>query len=83
MGWWKPQGTSEVVGDVPLDLLAGAVNRVVDEYRAEFERSPTRAEWEALLRIVLENPDAQPPRLNEPGQVVAVRIETDVGENPS
>lgn len=53
MGWWHVQGTKDMVGDIPLDALGDAVRIVLKEYRAAFGRRPTKAEWEALLRIKL------------------------------
>jgi hypothetical protein len=55
MGWWKVKGTDHLVGDVPLDALGDAVGSVVAEYQTEFGRRPTKAEWEALLRLVFGN----------------------------
>lgn len=55
MGWWKAQGTKDIIGDIPLDALGDAVRVVVAEYQSSFNRKPTKAEWEALLRVVLGN----------------------------
>jgi hypothetical protein len=61
MGWWKVQGTDATIGDGPLDALGGAVRSVVEAYQAAFNRTPTPAEWEALLTVVLgaDEPDPQ------------------------
>lgn len=53
MGWWKVENTHDIVGDLPLDALAAAVQEVVVMYEASFKRRPTKAEWEALLLGVL------------------------------
>ena len=55
MGWWKVQGTETLIGDLPLDALGRAVSDVAASYQAAFDRKPTKAEWEALLRAVLGN----------------------------
>lgn len=62
MGWWKVEGTQNVIGDGPLDVLTDAMAEVVVQYRLEFNRRPSRAEWEALLTAVLgeEEPEARP-----------------------
>lgn len=62
MGWWKVEGTEDVIGDGPLDNLTEAVGQVVSEYRASFGRRPTPTEWEALLEAVLgaDQPDERP-----------------------
>jgi hypothetical protein len=62
MGWWKVEGTQDVIGDGPLDALTDAMAEIVSQYRVEFNRRPTRAEWEALLTAVLgeEEPEARP-----------------------
>ncbi len=61
MGWWKVEGTQNVIGDGPLDTLGGAVLEVVAAYEAAFARRPTRREWEAMLLGVLgaEEPEAR------------------------
>jgi hypothetical protein len=61
MGWWKVEGTENMIGDMPLDILGGAVAEVVSAYRATFNRRPSRAEWEALLVAVLgaEEPESR------------------------
>lgn len=53
MGWWKVQGTENVLGDGPLDILGAAVAEVAKEYQASFKRRPTKAEWEILLTEAL------------------------------
>lgn len=49
MGWWKVQGTEDIIGDGPLDILGSAVAEVVAEYEAMHHRKPKKAEWEAVL----------------------------------
>lgn len=53
MGWWKVEGTQNLIGDAPLDTLSAAVCRVVADYQSSFGRLPTKAEWETLLEAVL------------------------------
>jgi hypothetical protein len=53
MGWWKVATSDAVIGDLPLDAIGAAVSRVLAEYQQAFQRRPTKAEWEALLRAVL------------------------------
>jgi hypothetical protein len=53
MGWWKVEGTNNLIGDSPLDALGGAVDTVVREYQRAHGRRPTKKEWEALLYTVL------------------------------
>lgn len=75
MGWWKVEGTNNMIGDTPLDLLGEAVMGVVSGYEAAFKRRPTKTEWEALLVAVLggEEPDQ---RVLDRGIVKSVGIET-------
>jgi len=76
MGWWKVEGTQNVVGDGPLDTLGEAVREIVGAYEAEFKRRPSRAEWEALLLGALgaEEPKA---RVLDEGVVKKVRLDAD------
>ena len=53
MGWWKVQGTEQLIGDLPLDEIGGAASRVVAEYERALGRRPTSAEWQALLETVM------------------------------
>ena len=59
MGWWKIQGTEHLLGDIPLDAIGGAVDRVVEEYQRSFGRKPTIAEWCHLLGAVMSSEDPQ------------------------
>jgi hypothetical protein len=74
MGWWKVEGTQNVIGDTPLDTLGDAIANVVAEYEAAFNRKPTRAEWEALLVAALgaDEPEA---RASDEGIARRVNIE--------
>lgn len=74
MGWWKVEGTQDVIGDGVLDTLGGAVREIVEAYEAAFKRRPTRAEWEALLLGVLgaEEPEA---RVIDEGLIRKVRLD--------
>lgn len=62
MGWWKVEDTDSVIGDLPLDALGRAMREVLHEYQMEFDRHPTKSEWEALLTSVLgeEEPETRP-----------------------
>jgi hypothetical protein len=42
VGWWKIEGTANVIGDEPLDVLSGAVAGVVAKYQTAFGRCPTK-----------------------------------------
>ena len=53
MGWWKVEGTENLVGDLPMESLGAAVDEIVSMYRSEFGRPPTREEWQSLLLAVL------------------------------
>ena len=55
MGWWKTQGTEQMVGDMPLDVLGRAARGVVAQYQTAFGRLPTKAEWETLLGLIFAN----------------------------
>ncbi|MBK8999539.1 MAG: hypothetical protein IPM35_27780 [Myxococcales bacterium] len=54
MGWWKVEGTSDVVGDDVLSLLRTAALEVNSSYFNAFGRSPTRSEWERLMCEAVE-----------------------------
>jgi hypothetical protein len=54
MGWWKVQGTDDLVGDDPFDLLRAATEDVAELYLREFDRLPTRFEWQRLISSALE-----------------------------
>jgi hypothetical protein len=54
MGWWKVQATDDVVGDEVFSLLRNAAVAVAAAYQREFERPPTRTEWERLVRDAIE-----------------------------
>lgn len=76
MGWWKVEGTQNVIGDGPLDTLGEAIREIVGAYDAAFKRRPSRAEWEALLLGVLgtEEPEA---RVLDEGAVKKVRLDSE------
>lgn len=54
MGWWKVQGTDDLVGDDVFGILRDAAKEVVQEYVREFSRPPTRTEWQRLIQDALE-----------------------------
>jgi hypothetical protein len=76
MGWWKVEGTQNVIGDAPLDALGQAVQAVVMAYQTAFQRRPTRQEWEALLLGALgaEDPALQ---IAEDGIINGVRLDSE------
>jgi hypothetical protein len=74
MGWWKVEGTQDVIGDGPLDALTDAMAEVISQYQAEFKRRPTKEEWEALL-IALLGEEEQERRPLDDGVVKRVLIE--------
>lgn len=49
MGWWKVQGTEDVVGDDAFELVRSATIAVAELYAREFGRPPTRTEWQRLI----------------------------------
>jgi hypothetical protein len=75
MGWWKVQGTDDIIGDGPLDVLGQCVSAIVDEYVAEFGRRPTPREWEALLQASLGADEEEYRPLDPPHLVAAVRLQ--------
>lgn len=76
MGWWKVEGTQNVIGDGPLDTLGAAVREIVGAYETTFKRRPSRAEWEALLLGVLGAEEPQARALDE-GIVKKVRLDAE------
>jgi hypothetical protein len=58
LGWWKVQGTDDLVGDDVFALMRDAAEEVLRRYKSEFDRAPTCAEWERLLQDALEPIDA-------------------------
>jgi hypothetical protein len=64
MGWYKIQGTEDVVGDDAYNVLRIAARDVALTYRREFGRPPTKSEWEHLMRNSLEPIE----ELETPGQ---------------
>jgi hypothetical protein len=76
MGWWKVEGTQNMIGDGPLDTLGAAVREIVGAYEAAFKRRPSGPEWEALLLGVLgaEEPEA---RVLDAGIVKNVRLDSE------
>ena len=74
MGWWKVQGTDNVIGDGPLESLEGAISEVLSQYEDAFQRRPTKDEWESLLRAVLASATSE-ERVLDDGVVKNVRIE--------
>jgi hypothetical protein len=76
MGWWKVEGTQNVIGDGPLDTLGSAVREIVSAYETAFKRRPTRAEWEALLLGVLGAEEGE-ARVVDDGTVKKVRLDAE------
>ena len=54
MGWWKVDGTDDVVGDDAFGALRNAAIAVAEMYDAELRRRPTQTEWQSLVRDALE-----------------------------
>jgi hypothetical protein len=80
MGWWKIAGTQTIIGDGPLDALSAAVRETLAAYRAELDRRPTRAEWEALLlgALGVEEPEHRP---FADATIARVNLETEQGHD--
>lgn len=50
----KDNTTTELVnGDTPADIMGDAVDKIVDEYKSYWGRSPTKSEFKAVLNFVL------------------------------
>jgi hypothetical protein len=64
MGWWKVDGSEQVIGDQPLDALSDSVRQVIIAYQAEFGREPSRKEWELMLTAALATRDEGGPLLD-------------------
>lgn len=77
MGWWKVQGTDNVIGDGPLEALEEAVAEIVSQYQETLNRRPTKTEWESLLRAVLASATSD-ERVTDDGFVKRVQIELEV-----
>lgn len=54
MGWWKVQGTEDIVGDDVFSILREATEAIADRYKSEFGRVPSRTEWQRLIQDSLE-----------------------------
>ena len=54
MGWWKVQGTNDLVGDEAFSLLRNAAIAVAAAYHQQCARPPSRAEWERLFRAAVQ-----------------------------
>ena len=74
MGWWKVEGTQNVIGDEPLDTLSAAVSEVIAAYEVSFQRRPTKAEWEAQMTGVLGGEEHEERALDD-GIVTKVRLD--------
>ena len=74
MGWWKVQGTDNVIVDGPLEALEGAVAEILSQYQEAFNRKPTKAEWESLLRAVLGSATSE-EQITDDGIVEQVRVD--------
>lgn len=74
MGWWKVEGTENLVGDLPMDSLGAAVEEVVSTYRSEFGRPPTREEWQALLLGVLGIEELSPFAEGVVAETITVKL---------
>ena len=74
MGWWKIEGTQNVIGDGPLETLGAAAGEIVAAYEAAFGRRPTKEEWEARLLGVLGAAEEE-ARIIDIGVVSNVRLD--------
>lgn len=88
MGWWRVQGTDDLVGDDAFRTMREAAREVVSLYRRDFERAPTTAEWQHLIREALEPiEDLASPRIesmfNEGVKPREVRITLESSEGGS
>ena len=54
MGWWKVQNTEDIVGDDAFSILRAATREIAELYEREFERRPSRSEWQTLIHDALE-----------------------------
>ena len=79
MGWWQVQGTENVIGDMPLDILQDAAAAVVLEYEKAWGRRPTRAEGEVLLRSALRGDDPEHSLVDEG----VARVRLSAGREPA
>jgi hypothetical protein len=77
LGWWTVQGTSNTIGDLPLDTLEKAVASVLSDYQQAVGRAPTVAEWECLFGLVLAARDTERV-FAEAGSIQ--RVEIQLGE---
>lgn len=77
MGWWRAgsdgsslhaEETGLVWGDGPADILDDAIDKISAEFRAAYDRSPSRAELEAGLLFSLGA--YEEPERTEPDAVV-------------
>jgi hypothetical protein len=75
MGWWKIQGTENIIGDIPLDALGDALSTVVAKYQSALGRRPTKLEWEALLKAVFGN---EVPEFRVLDEGIVQRVSLDV-----
>ena len=54
MGWWKVEGSDDVVGDDVFSILRVATREIAQSYTQAWGRPPTRTEWQILVRDALE-----------------------------
>jgi hypothetical protein len=86
MGWWKVQGTNDLVGDEAFSLLRNAAIAVAAAYHEQCARPPTRSEWERLLQDAvqpiesLESTSLEPMIADAQGRPSAVRIAVETKE---
>ena len=79
MGWWKVQGSDDVVGDEVFSFVRAATRAVNEQYRQALGRSPSRSEWERLLCDAIQpiddlESDSTEPLVAETARPTAVRI---------
>lgn len=53
MGWWRCSiyGKS-ILGDGPANIMSKAINRIIKEYKEEWDREPTMYELHRLVDFV-------------------------------
>ncbi len=54
MGWWKVEGSEDVVGDEVFSELRNAALAVAARYEEQCGRPPTRSEWERLITDAMQ-----------------------------
>jgi hypothetical protein len=84
MGWWKVQDTDDIVGDDVFSILRSATLEVAKLYEQEFQRFPSRSEWQRLMHdsllplIELRSPEERSLfRENATPEAVRILLDSD------